>query len=147
MADLVLGLGRELGETLPEARIIENGVVAEAARALRGLGDEPPDLADDLRDGPVGPGEDHGTDEPCPALRARDVAQEPEDLSQIPLVGRIGPGEAGGMDARSAAKRLDLEPGILGQGQQARQPGVVTACRGVRNVRPAGDRGRQGFAS
>src|SRR4029079_15251791 len=68
-----------------------------------------------------------------PASGGRQPIQGPEELRVVARIGRIGTAVALGADTRPTIERVDLQPGVVGQRRQARQPSVVARLeRGIR---------------
>ena len=133
MADRVFSVRRKLRESPAERTVEKNRVVPEAAFPPFFLGDDSPDLSAARLEDPASLGKDELADESRPALRPGHALQEPQDLADVFLVGGPGIGKAGRKNPRSAAEGVDVEAGVLGQGQvvaqktvgQALLPGVL----------------------
>ena len=123
MRDRVL-LGRRVEAERPAARRfclrLEDRVVAEARAAARRHGD--PAAADapsepDARVARLHERED--ADVLRRALLRRLARERGQELPIVVVVGRVRTGVATRPDARSAAKRVNLEPRVISEGRQA----------------------------
>ena len=98
----------------------EHRVVPESFRAPRFLGDEPLDVAECGHLPAVGPvRQRHRWRSGRCVRRVGDAAERVEQLGHVVGVGGRLPRVAGGPHPGRAAERVDLEPGVVGEGREA----------------------------
>src|SRR5439155_14345617 len=126
MAHAVLLRAAHLAEGLPEGRIEEDGIVAEAVRASRLLRNPSLDALLGLEQDAAVPDRRHRRGESgAPSLR-RQVLEAFEEHAVAIVVGRAFATEAARVEPGPAAEGVDRQPRIVGHREQPRLTRVVT---------------------
>ena len=116
MAELVLLAGRELGQGASPSWQQKDGVVAEAVRAGRLVGDAAVDVALGDHCGPVGVSQAERADEVSAAPLGGYAAQAVEEQLHALCIVQPRPAKAGRAQAGSTVQSVDDETRIVAQG-------------------------------
>ena len=124
MTDRVFFVRGKFGESFSQGMIIEDRIVSETRGTPRFRGDRSVDNAADDCDNPAVPGQGHNANKPGPSSGGGNGSEQAQDFGDVFRIRRSGPGKPGGMNPRPALKGLDLQAGILGQGQETASAAV-----------------------